>query len=70
MKMKLPLSFSDIIFFLGVNATLLLLTSEVIASYYGQINIFVEKKRLRIAALFFCILFIIAAFLGLYKILI
>ena len=51
--MKFPLTVSDIGLWLAVTAIILLITSELISSSTGELgNVAIEKKRLRIVALF------------------
>ena len=49
--MTFPLGFWDISLLLAVMATILLITSELLSPYYGKINIKINKKRLKNAAL-------------------
>jgi len=49
--MTFPLSFSDISLLLATTAIILLITSELLSPYYGKINIQINKKRLKNAAL-------------------
>lgn len=46
-----PLGFSDISLLLATTAIILLITSELLSPYYGKINIQINKKRLKNAAL-------------------
>ena len=49
--MRFPLDFSDISLLLATTAIILLITSELLSPYYGKINIQINKKRLKNAAL-------------------
>lgn len=49
--MTFPLGFWDISLWLAVTAIILLITSEMLSPYYGKINIYINKKRLKNAAL-------------------
>jgi len=49
--MTFQLSFSDISLLLATTAIILLITSELLSPYYGKINIQINKKRLKNAAL-------------------
>jgi len=49
--MTFPLGFWDISLILAVMAIILLITSELLSPYYGKINIQINKKRLKNAAL-------------------
>lgn len=46
---------------IAIIAIILLVSSEMISSYHGRINILIDKKRLRIATTIVTITFIIAA---------
>jgi len=49
--MQFPLSFSDISLWIAIMAMILLITSELVFSYSGNINFPIDKRRLRLAAL-------------------
>jgi len=49
--MTFPLGFWDISLLLAVMAIILLITSELLSPYYGKINIRINRKRLKNAAL-------------------
>ena len=57
--MAFPLSFWDISLWLAITAIILLITSEMLSPQYGKINIQINKKKLRNAALAVSILFLI-----------
>jgi len=57
--MQFPLSFWDISLWLAITATILLITSEMLSPYYGKVNIYINKKRLKNAALAVSTLFLI-----------
>ena len=57
--MQFPLSFWDISLWLAVTAIILLITSELISPYYGRMNLFINKKRLKNVALSLGALFLI-----------
>jgi len=57
--MQFPLSFWDISLWLAVTAIILLITSELISPYYGRMNLFINKKRLKNVALSIGTLFLI-----------
>ena len=57
--MAFPLSFWDISLWLAITAIILLVTSEMLSPQYGKINIQINKKKLRNAALAVSILFLI-----------
>jgi hypothetical protein len=56
--MNFPLSFWDISFWLAATAVVLLVTSELIAPYWGKANILINKKRLKNTALAVSIVFL------------
>jgi len=56
--MTFPLALWDISLLLAITAIILLITSELHSSYYGRTNIYINKKRLRNAALTVSLLFI------------
>jgi len=56
--MTFPLGFWDISLWLAVTAIILLITSEMISPYYGKINIYINKKRLKNTALAVSIAFL------------
>jgi hypothetical protein len=55
----LPIGFWDISLLLATTAIILLITSELLSSYYGKVNILINKKRLRNTAITFSTLFLI-----------
>ena len=57
--MQFPLSFWDISLWLAITAIVLLVTSEMLSPYYGKVNIHINKKKLKNAALAVSILFLI-----------
>ncbi len=57
--MTFPLDFWDISLLLAITAIILLITSELISSYYGKINIIINKKKLKNTAQTFSFLFLI-----------
>ena len=57
--MAFPLSFWDISLWLAITAIILLITSEMLSPQYGKINIQINKKKLRNAALAVSIVFLI-----------
>jgi hypothetical protein len=57
--MQIPLTFWDVSLWLAVTAIVLLITSELISPYYGRMNLFINKKRLKNAALSVSTLFLI-----------
>jgi len=61
----IPLSYSDIQFWFAANAIILLFTSEILSSYSKIFMI--NKKRLRLAALFFSLVFAISTLIQFYE---
>ena len=57
--MNFPLNFWDISLWLAITAVILLITSEILSPQYGKINIQINKKRLRNAAVAVSTLFLI-----------
>lgn len=57
--MTFPLGLWDISLWLAITAIMLLITSEMLSPHYGKVNIRINKKRLRKAALAVSILFLI-----------
>jgi hypothetical protein len=57
--MDFPLSLWDISLWLAITAIILLVTSELISSYYGKTNLLINKKRLRNVALTVSTLFLV-----------
>jgi hypothetical protein len=55
--MVFPLGLSELTLLFAATALILFFTSEVLSEYYGKINIFISKKRVRNAAVIFSILF-------------
>ena len=56
--MNFPLPFWDISLWLAVTAIILLITSEILSSRYGRINIRIDKKRLNKIAIAVSIVFL------------
>ena len=67
--MDFPLSLWDISLWLAVTAIILLITSELISPYYGQTNLFINKKRLRNVALTVSALFLITVAIRIFTVL-
>lgn len=66
--MRFPLIFWDISLWLAITAIILLATSELISPHYGQLNILIDKKKLKNAALTVGILFLFTVALRIYGI--
>jgi hypothetical protein len=56
--MMFPLDFWDISLLLAITAIILLITSEMLSSYYGKVNILINKKKLKNIAIITSILFL------------
>jgi len=67
--MIFPLSFLDLSLWMAITAIILLATSELLSPHYGRTSIIINKKRLRMAALFLGILFMLTVFIRIYEIL-
>ena len=57
--MNFPLGFWDISLWLAIAAVILLISSELLSPRYGKINIQLNKKRLRTAAIAVTVLFVV-----------
>jgi len=56
--MTFPLGFWDVSLLLAITAIILLITSELLSPYYGKVNILVNKKKLKNAAMIASTLFL------------
>ncbi|MGB9693951.1 MAG: hypothetical protein ACPLYF_03825 [Fervidobacterium sp.] len=56
--MIFPLGFWDISLLTAITAIILLITSELLSPHYGKVNIKINKKRLKGAAITFSIIFL------------
>ena len=63
--MQFPLSMSDISIWIAVMAIILLVTSELLFSYSGEIGFPIDKMQLRWVALILGAAFIVTVFLRL-----
>jgi hypothetical protein len=68
--MMFPLGFYDISLWLAISSIILLATSEIISSNYGQTGMILEKRRLRTVALILGILFLSTVAIRIYQIII
>ena len=59
--MKFSLDFWTITLLIAAIAIILLVTSEMLSSYHGKVNILINKKRLRNTAIAAAIAFLITA---------
>jgi hypothetical protein len=66
--MMFPLSLLEVSLLLAITAMILLITSELLSSYYGKINILLSKKRLKNSALIFSALFVATVILRIAQI--
>jgi hypothetical protein len=57
--MTFPLGLWDISLWLAISAVILLITSEMLSPHYGKVNMRIDRKRLKNAALTVSILFLI-----------
>ena len=64
-----PLNLWDISLLLATTAIILLITSELLSSYYGKVNILINKKRLRNVALTVSTLFLATVAIKIFTIL-
>jgi hypothetical protein len=65
----LPTGFWDISLLFAITAIMLLIISELLSSYYGKVNILIDKKKLRNAAIALSILFLITLAIRILEIL-
>lgn len=56
--MNFPLNTDDVSLLLAITALILIVTSELLSPYYGKINLRLNRRRLRNAALAFSIMFL------------
>ena len=56
--MQFPLSIWDISLWLALTAIILFITSEMLSSRYGKINILIDKKKLKKATFAVSIIFL------------
>ena len=57
--MQVPLTLWDISLWLAITAITLLITAQLVSSYHGQPDIYINKKRLKRTALAFGTLFMV-----------
>lgn len=65
---QFPLSGVEITLWLGATAVILLITSEIISPWYGQLGLLIDKRKLRRAGFVFLILFLLVVFAQIYEI--
>jgi hypothetical protein len=63
-----PLIFTDVSLLFAVGSIVLLLTTELSSSYYGQTNISIDRKKLKNVANLSAVLFLIIAIIRLITI--
>ncbi len=56
--MIFPLNFWDISLLAAITAMILLITSEMLSPNYGKINILIDRKKLKKAAIVFSAMFL------------
>ena len=57
--MIFPLSYLDVSLIIAVIAIILFVTSEMLSSYYGKVDMLIDKKKLRNASVAVLIIFLI-----------
>ena len=67
--MNFPLGFWDISLLTAITAIILLITSEMLSPHYGKVNIPINKKRLKNAAIVFSAIFLAAVAIRIAEIL-
>jgi len=68
--MRFPLGFYDISLWLAITSIILLATSELISSNYGQTGLIIEKGRLRTVALILGVIFLSTVAIRIFQIII
>lgn len=66
--MIFPVDVGEISILLAVTAIVLLVTSELLSPYNRRINIFISRRRMRRAAIFFSLLFLITVAVKIFEI--
>jgi hypothetical protein len=66
--MIFPLGLLDVSLLLAMTAMILLITSGLLSSYFGKLNILLSKKRLKNSALTFSALFLVTVILRIVQI--
>ena len=66
--MLFPLDLGELSVFYALVSIILLVASELIPSYHRRINIPVSRKRLRLAAIVFSVLFLVTIGMRIYSI--
>ena len=61
--MQFPLSLSDVSLWIAITALILLVTSELLFSYTGNINFPIDKARLRLVSLVLGVAFMVTVLL-------
>ncbi|MEM2704035.1 MAG: hypothetical protein QXR45_12835 [Candidatus Bathyarchaeia archaeon] len=56
--MNFPLGFWDISLLTAITAIILLITSEMLSPHYGEVNILINRKRLKRISIAFSITFL------------
>jgi hypothetical protein len=56
--MTFPLGFWDVSLLTAITAIILLITSELLSPHYGKVNIQIDRRRLKNAAMTFSIIFL------------
>ena len=57
--MMFPLNLWDVSLLVAVIAIILLVSSEMLSSYYGKVNILIDKKKLKSATLVVAAVFLV-----------
>ena len=68
--MNFPIGFYDISLLLTVTSIILLITYELNNNYYGQLNLVIEKGRIRKIILLLVILYLLTVVINIYQIII
>ena len=63
--LSFPLNFEDVSLFLALTGIILFITSELISYYYGEINIIINRKKLRNTTYVVSIIFLVTVIIRL-----
>ena len=57
--MDIPVNWQDVQLWVSMVTVILLLTSELIVPLLGEKNVYIDKRRLRLASIFSAVIFIL-----------
>ncbi|MEM2738683.1 MAG: hypothetical protein QXK93_06840 [Candidatus Bathyarchaeia archaeon] len=67
--MAFPLNFWDISLLTAITAIILLITAEMLSPHYGKVNIIINRKKLKNAAITFATIFLLTVAIRIVNIL-